>query len=67
MLIFFYIDLEEYLHEKKKFWEQCSKDLEDKYTNAEQAENALALRQSAVELEILRYKEVWNSSLYNLI
>lgn len=58
MLIFFYIDLEEYLHEKKKFWEQCSEDLEDKYTNAEQAENALALRQYAAELEILRYREV---------
>ena len=57
-MLIFSIDLEEYLHEKKKFWEQCSKDLEDKYTNAEQAENALALRQYAVELEILRYKEV---------
>lgn len=66
--------MEEYLHEKKKFWEQCSKDLEDNYTQAEQAaDSQLVLRQYAAELEILRYKEVWINSFsirtqkYNII
>jgi len=36
-------DLETYLHEKKNSWEQCSKDIEEKYTIAEQADSPLVL------------------------
>ena len=60
----FLLDLEEYLREKKKFWEQCSNDLEDNYTQAEQAHSPLVLRQYAAELEILRYKEVLINSAF---
>lgn len=41
-----------------------SKDLEDNYTQPQQANSPLVLRQYAAELEILRYKEVLINSAF---